>query len=111
LIIICISIIISSPILEQIDLIVKNLIEIVLHYGFDGYLINIENRLPISLIEPMIYFVDCLTKELSLVLAHAQIIWYDAVTIEGKLEWQNQLNQLNKPFFDVCDGIFLNYCW
>ena len=27
------------------------------------------------------------------------------------MSWQNELNSLNKPFFDLCDGIFLNYTW
>ena len=39
------------------------------------------------------------------------VIWYDAVTMRGELRWQNRLNPLNKPFFDACDGIFLNYNW
>ena len=39
------------------------------------------------------------------------VIWYDAVTVRGNLQWQNKLNQMNKPFFDICDGIFLNYHW
>lgn len=43
--------------------------------------------------------------------ANSCVIWYDAVTIEGKLEWQNELNQKNKIFFDNCDAIFLNYTW
>ena len=30
---------------------------------------------------------------------------------QGELRWQNELNPLNKAFFDVCDGIFLNYTW
>lgn len=36
---------------------------------------------------------------------------YDSVTIHGKLDWQDQLNEMNKPFFDICDGIFVNYTW
>lgn len=39
------------------------------------------------------------------------MIWYDAVTMEGQLRWQNALTPLNKPFFDACDAIFLNYHW
>ena len=39
------------------------------------------------------------------------VIWYDAVTVRGELSWQNRLSQLNKSFFDACDGIFLNYHW
>lgn len=26
----------------------------------------------------------------------SQVIWYDSVTIEGKLDWQNELNELNR---------------
>lgn len=36
---------------------------------------------------------------------------YDSVTVDGRLEYQNQLNDNNKPFFDICDGIFINYAW
>lgn len=36
---------------------------------------------------------------------------YDSVTIGGDLEWQDQLNEKNKPFFDISDGIFVNYTW
>jgi len=36
---------------------------------------------------------------------------YDSVTINGDLWWQNELNEHNKPFFDICDGIFTNYSW
>ncbi|MCI29502.1 cytosolic endo-beta-N-acetylglucosaminidase-like, partial [Trifolium medium] len=39
------------------------------------------------------------------------VIWYDSVTIDGELNWQDQLNEYNKPFFDICDGIFVNYTW
>jgi len=41
----------------------------------------------------------------------SQVIWYDSVTINGDLTWQNELNELNSMFFDECDAIFLNYTW
>lgn len=41
----------------------------------------------------------------------AVVLWYDAVTVHGKLDWQNELNEQNKPFFKTADGIFLNYVW
>jgi hypothetical protein len=34
---------------------------------------------------------------------------YDAVTTEGKLEWQNHVTPLNQPYMDACDAIYLNY--
>ena len=42
---------------------------------------------------------------------HSMVLWYDAVTTEGKLQWQDCLTDLNQPFFDACDGIFVNYTW
>lgn len=42
---------------------------------------------------------------------HSQVIWYDAVTIDGSLVWQNTLNGLNQPFLDACDAILINYSW
>lgn len=43
--------------------------------------------------------------------AWSQVVWYDAVTVQGKLRWQNTLNRLNRPFFDACDAIWINYTW
>lgn len=42
---------------------------------------------------------------------HAMVVWYDAVTVEGKLQWQNTLGPLNAPFFRDCDALFVNYTW
>lgn len=42
---------------------------------------------------------------------HCWLCRYDSVTINGDLDYQNQLNEKNKPFFDICDGIFANYSW
>ena len=33
------------------------------------------------------------------------------IHFQGYISYQNKLNSLNKPFFDVCDGIFINYSW
>lgn len=41
----------------------------------------------------------------------ALVIWYDAITTEGKLQWQDGLTDLNRPFFEACDGLFVNYTW
>jgi mannosyl-glycoprotein endo-beta-N-acetylglucosaminidase len=43
--------------------------------------------------------------------SRSQVIWYDAVTIQGELKWQNTLNADNRPFFDASDAIFINYAW
>ena len=36
---------------------------------------------------------------------------YDAVTTGGHRQWQDTVNDLNRPFFGVADGIFVNYAW
>ena len=45
------------------------------------------------------------------VCSRSQVIWYDAVTTEGHLKWQNTLNALNRPFFEASDALFVNYAW
>lgn len=39
------------------------------------------------------------------------VLWYDSVTVDGELKWQDKLNSKNRLFFDACDGLFTNYCW
>jgi mannosyl-glycoprotein endo-beta-N-acetylglucosaminidase len=86
-------------------------------FNFDGWVINIENDVPPILIPRLLHFLKTLTAAV-----HAAgnkkgdnnrgtVIWYDAVTTEGKLEWQNALTSLNSSFLDACDGIWLNYTW
>ena len=53
----------------------------------------------------------CLRQQMHEAHSESEVIWYDAITIEGKLQWQNCLNGLNEPFFDVSDGLFVNYHW
>ncbi|CAL1545656.1 unnamed protein product [Lymnaea stagnalis] len=54
-------------------------------------------------------FVRTLTTKCHELLDSGQVLWYDSVTSKGDLRWQDELNSLNKMFFDVCDGIYLNY--
>jgi mannosyl-glycoprotein endo-beta-N-acetylglucosaminidase len=53
----------------------------------------------------------CLVRLFARTWAHVrQVLWYDSVVSpSGELRWQNELNSLNKPFYDACDGILLNY--
>lgn len=91
---------------------VASLVNIALNHDLDGWLINIENTIPVQYIDNVIIFLQLLTKEMHLTRGVlSQVIWYDAVTTEGKLEWQDTLSVLNKPFFDACDAIFINYTW
>jgi mannosyl-glycoprotein endo-beta-N-acetylglucosaminidase len=105
---------ISSLMLSSGDMIrtcVNKLVEIAVHHRFDGYLLNVENKLNASFVRRMNDFLAQLTRALKAALPHSRVIWYDSVTTSGDLKWQNQLNEHNLSFFDRCDGIFTNYHW
>ncbi|KAM4691870.1 cytosolic endo-beta-N-acetylglucosaminidase [Rhinophrynus dorsalis] len=80
-------------------------------YQFDGWLINIENVLSPVAVSHVPAFLSYLTEQLHLRVPGGLIMWYDSVVQEGSLQWQNELNERNRQFFDSCDGIFTNYNW
>ncbi|KAL3124059.1 hypothetical protein niasHT_004648 [Heterodera trifolii] len=41
----------------------------------------------------------------------AKIVWYDSVTTDGKLSWQNALNANNLRWFKSVDAFYTNYAW
>ncbi|XP_050209489.1 cytosolic endo-beta-N-acetylglucosaminidase 1-like [Mercurialis annua] len=96
---------------ESARMYAERLSELAVALGFDGWLINMEIKLDEEQIPNLTELVSHLTKTMHSSLPGSLVIWYDAITIHGKLDWQDQLNEKNKPFFDVCDGIFVNYTW
>ena len=103
------------------------LTEIAVAYKLDGWLINIENTLLInevtrsdvdgsmkfkkSLVPYMQHFLRTLTEYMHKARPDSMVMWYDAVNTQGELKHQDTLTALNKPFFDCCDAIFINYTW
>lgn len=85
-------------------------------YGFEGWLVNIENDLDPSSIDHVLLFLRCavfalcrctehawdplLARELTMRMQQqrldAMVLWYDAVTVQGTLCWQNTLNEANR---------------
>ncbi|KAL1465732.1 hypothetical protein WDU94_005275 [Cyamophila willieti] len=97
---------------DKLDKMINQLVDICDHCKFDGYLINIENKVPAEHMDKMKYFVEKLTNKMHSRIKDSLIIWYDSViSPSGDLKWQNELNESNKDFFQSCDGIFLNYNW
>ncbi|XWS65802.1 hypothetical protein CRYUN_Cryun05aG0144700 [Craigia yunnanensis] len=89
----------------------ERLAELAVALGFDGWLLNMEVQLDVGQIPNLKEFVGHLTQTMHSTLPGSLVIWYDSVTIDGNLSYQNQLNEKNKPFFDISDGIFVNYFW
>lgn len=96
---------------ESTQLYASRLAELAAVLGFDGWLINIENEVEKQHLDNLLEFVRLLTTYMHQMVPGSTVIWYDSVTKDGKLRWQNCLNDLNKCFFDLCDGIFTNYTW
>nr|CRZ22027.1 BMA-ENG-1 [Brugia malayi] len=91
---------------------VKKLVNIAVKYNFEGWLINIENKIEAESIIYLDLFLRTLTNEMRQTIGErSRVIWYDSVTVDGELKWQNELNDKNQRWFDITDGIFLNYIW
>ncbi|CAI6333911.1 unnamed protein product [Periconia digitata] len=80
------------------------------HYGFDGYLVNIEKSFSDSNWDPSVLesFLRQLKEDLG---ASRSLIWYDALTIENKVSYQNALTLKNVVFSQACGQILTNYSW
>ncbi|CAG8525575.1 5375_t:CDS:2, partial [Scutellospora calospora] len=89
------------------------LVSMAIYYNFDGWFINIESPLIGGSLHALqvITFMNYLTQQMHKHKPGSVVLWYDSITKEGTLSWQDQLNDLNYPFFDVTDGIFINYTW
>lgn len=100
-------------------LVVDKLIEVAKVYGFDGWFINQEtegtkeNPLTKSHADKM----QTLLKQLKEKAPELQIIYYDSMTKDGKMDWQNALTKENSSFLKtennekITDGMFLNFWW
>jgi hypothetical protein len=91
----------------------KYLCSLAVTHGFEGWLIDIENDVDTSLLPNLRHFMGDLQLRIkqSVPEGRGYVIWYDSVTNEGTLQWQNRLNKANSPWFDLCDGILINYSW
>ncbi|XP_066917275.1 cytosolic endo-beta-N-acetylglucosaminidase-like isoform X2 [Clytia hemisphaerica] len=96
---------------EAVEVFVKCLVGIATKMKFEGWLVNIECHVEDEEMDQLVYLVKHLTDEMHKSNNDAQVIWYDSVIKSGQLRWQNKLCADNRLFFDVCDGIFLNYNW
>ncbi|MFC3120600.1 endo-beta-N-acetylglucosaminidase [Agaribacter flavus] len=104
------------------------------YYGFDGWLINQETDLQVvkddkgqvvkgkvdkkrgrELAKKMQSFMRYLTK---ISPQEIEIHWYDSMLMDGRVRWQNTLNEKNLPMFQAspdspatADAMFVNYWW
>ena len=99
---------------------VDKLIEVSKIYNFDGWFINQEtegtDKEPISK-EHAVLMQEFIKEFKSKANDELEIMWYDSMTNEGKMDWQNALNDKNETFLvdgdknSVADSMFLNFWW
>ncbi|RPB26342.1 hypothetical protein L211DRAFT_901380 [Terfezia boudieri ATCC MYA-4762] len=91
----------------------NQLVSLAKTYGFDGWLLNFESSFPSGTFDLPIFqsWLEYLKDEMHRAVTGGQVIWYDALTIDNRVFYQNGITDANKPFFDVSDGIFTNYWW
>ncbi|KAF2264295.1 hypothetical protein CC78DRAFT_533357 [Lojkania enalia] len=88
----------------------KKLADITKHYGFDGWLVNIEKPFPRENWQSYVLqgFLEQLKSEIG---PKGSLIWYDALTKDNKINYQNALTPANLPFAKSCNSILTNYSW
>lgn len=78
---------------------------------FDGWFIDIESEMEKCHVGFLKELLLAITTETHRSVPESLVIWYDSVVHDGTLDWQNELNERNCDFFNLCDGIFLNSHW
>ncbi|KAL9097717.1 MAG: hypothetical protein Q9165_000043 [Trypethelium subeluteriae] len=94
----------------QVFLMASRLAQIAQAYGFDGWLINVEKTFPLRdwNLEKLEGFLEQLRKDMG---DSGSVIWYDALTTENQVKYQNGLTKKNLPFLKCSGSLLTNYCW
>jgi len=91
-------------------IVAQQLIAIADLFGFDGWLVNIEKAF--SRRSWDLLGLCKLLEELRDGLGEGkQLVWYDALTTDNQVIFQNTLNEHNLVFAQACGSILTNYCW
>ena len=99
--------------------VVDKLIEVAKTYGFDGWFINQETEgtdaepLTKEHAAQMQGFLSYFKEE----APDLELVYYDSMTVDGKMDWQNALTDKNVAYLkndegaSVADSMFLNFWW
>ncbi|KAL8718237.1 MAG: hypothetical protein Q9225_004595 [Loekoesia sp. 1 TL-2023] len=91
--------------------IAKQLADMACTYGFDGWLVNIEQDAPEAYHDWSRKLVDFLNELRIAIGKQKKVLWYDALTTEGDVYYQNGLTSMNSPYLQATGGLFTNYKW
>ncbi|KAL8789645.1 MAG: hypothetical protein Q9213_001081 [Squamulea squamosa] len=80
-------------------------------YNFDGWLINVEQDAPEAYRDWSQLLIEFILQLRLDIGAHKKVLWYDALTTDGDVYYQNGLTTLNRQYAEAADGLFTNYRW
>ncbi|NBE54239.1 endo-beta-N-acetylglucosaminidase [Streptomyces boluensis] len=88
----------------------EKMVQVATAYGFDGWFVNAETGGgDAELGRQMLAFLKELKR---LGEPHGlRITWYDSMTANGSVDWQDELNASNQDFFLASDTMFVNFNW
>ena len=81
------------------------------HFGFDGWLLNIENKFSEDVKGCAGLLSDFISSLRYYLGEHKQVLWYDALTVENEKDYQNALTLKNLDFTKAASRLFTNYRW
>lgn len=100
----------NDRLLERPEFYADKLIDLMLYYGFEGWLLNFEADVKNpQLLMQWVSYLTARAKERA--GPNATIVWYDSVTHSGNVRWQSCLNHENSEFFMRSDLFFTDYHW
>nr|MBO1355038.1 discoidin domain-containing protein [Enterococcus sp. DIV0212c] len=89
------------------------LLEMSVAYGFDGWFINQETNVDAQTASAMKEFMSYLQARKP---KNQQVIWYDSMLPDGRVDWQGALNEQNQGYFQegkkrISDKMFIDFRW
>ncbi len=99
--------------------IIDKLAEVAQTYGFDGWFINQETEATGSetLSKEHADLMQEFIKAFKTAYPDLEIVYYDSMTVDGKMDWQNALTDQNAAYMvdaegnALSDSMFLNFWW
>lgn len=101
---------------DKMNLMITKLVQICKHCKFDGYLINIENKVPEEHLDKMKLFVEMLTLQIHEEVKDSLVIWYDSVISPSGMQpffliYKVVLSPVYRKLHRILSGlILLDFC-
>lgn len=92
---------------------VEILSDLAKHYGFDGWLMNIESHFTTyAKAQELLLFDEALKSRLHIVCPGSKLIWYDSfISGKNRTFYQNSVTEWNYDQYLTTDLFFTNYWW